>query len=172
MEQSEPEDRIADLEPALPETTSGVPKPARTGPWTQIVALFGILCVAGGLVFLRPALVPDSYGYLLGTPTTATIEHCGSGGGTCDGRWSVGGASQTGPILGVYDRRDRVVGSQKEVHVHDATAYTASYARLIYPAMSGGFIAFAAGVLLLWSARRKFTTGNWPLFGHRSRPPV
>jgi hypothetical protein len=167
-----PKDSIADPEHALPEEAGGAPKPARSVLWTRIVALAGILCVAGGLLFLRPALVPDTYGYLLGTPTTATIDHCRSRGGPCDGSWSVGGASQTGPILGVYESHDRVAGSRMAVHAHDATAYTASYARLINVALAGGFIAFATGVFLLWSARRKYTTGNWPLAGRRSRRPA
>lgn len=172
MEHSDPEDRIADPEHAAPPATGGAPQPARIGVWTPIVALVGIVLAAGGLLFLRPALVPDTYGYLLGTPTTATIDHCRSRGGTCDGSWSVDGASQTGPILGVYDAHDRAVGSRTIVHAHDATAYTASYARLIYVALAGGFVAFATGVFLLWSAQRKYTTGNWPLVGRRSRRPA
>lgn len=160
------------MEQSDPEEAGGARTPAGLGVWTRIVALLGIVCVAGGLLFLRPALMPDTYGYLLGTPTTATIDHCASGGGTCDGSWTVGGESQAGPILGAYDRHARVIGSQMDVRVHDATAYTSSYARLIYQAMFGGFIAFAAGVVLLWSARRKYRTGDWPSFGRRSRRPA
>ncbi|OBG38361.1 hypothetical protein [Mycobacterium sp. E3198] len=155
-----------------PELAGSAPQPARVGVWTRIVALIGILCVAGGVLFLRPALVPDTYGYARGTPTTATIGHCPPAGGTCDGSWSVGGASQTGRILGVYDAHDRATGSRTTVRAHDGTAYTASYARLIYVALAGGFIAFATGVVLLWSARRKYTTGNWPLVGRRPGRPA
>jgi hypothetical protein len=144
--------------------------PARIGVWTQCVGFFGLVCLVGGLLFLRPALVPGTYGYVLGTPTTATVDHCASRGGTCDGRWSVGGASpQAGPILGVYDGHQRAAGSQVDVHVRGATAYTPGYARLIYPAMAAGFFAFATGGVLLWSARRKYRTGSWPW--HRSGPP-
>lgn len=151
---------------------SGGPKRAGIGVWPRIVALVGILCVAAGLLLLRPALVPDTWGYVLGTTTTATIGRCPSGGGTCDGSWSVGGASQTGRIFGVYGAPDRAAGSRTTVHAHDGTAYTASYARVIYVALAGGFIAFATGVVLLWSARRKYTTGNWPLVQRRSRRPA
>jgi hypothetical protein len=152
---------------AAPETGSGAAKSARIGVWPRIVALLGIFCVVGGLLLLRGAVLP-AYEYLRGTATTATVGDCVSHtGGTCDGRWSVGGVSQTGPIHGVYDRHDRVVGSQVDVHVRGATAYTASYASLAYTAMSWGCVALATGLVLLWSVRRKYRTGNWPLSGRR-----
>jgi hypothetical protein len=183
MDQDDPEKRVADLEHQLADqkcgadlpltqppqpanaasaTGSDAPKPTRIGAWTRIVAFLGIFCGVGGLMLLRPVLLPDTYGYLLGTPTTATIDHCVLRSGTCDGRWSLGGVSQTGSIQGVYDGHDRAVGSQVDVHVRGATAYTARYARLIYLTMSGGLFALAMGLVLWWSAWRKFKIGSWP----------
>ena len=86
-----------------------------------------------------------SYGYWLGTPTTAVVQHCEAGGWLrglkqdwargldddpgmyCDGTWSIRGQSQTGPIRpsfsgGDGDNYERP-GSSLNVHVSGGTAY-------------------------------------------------
>src|SRR5262249_30659298 len=62
--------------------------------------------------------------YEAGTPTTARVVRCYTGpkSSGCDGTWSVGGQSQTGPIHG----SSGPVGSSVDVHVRDRTAYVGS----------------------------------------------
>ncbi|MGO9381759.1 MAG: hypothetical protein ACLP4W_06595 [Mycobacterium sp.] len=66
----------------------------------------------------------DVYAYRVGTPTTATVDHCvRHGRGTsCTAVWSVGGNSSTGPIVGSH--YDHAEGSPVDVRVHGGTAYT------------------------------------------------
>ncbi len=168
MDQDDPEKRIADLDAS--ETGSGRGKPPSIGVWTWIGAsLFVIFCVLGGLNFVRMGVLPW-YEYRVGTPTTATIDHCVSypsrSGGyeTCDGRWSVGGVSQTGPIYFGYDER---VGPQVDIHVGGGKAYTAYWARPNYVSIFAGFFAIASGFAVLWSVWRKHKTGSWPWSGRR-----
>ncbi len=165
---------------AAPETGSGGRKPGRIR--AQIVSVFAIFCILGGLGFAFSQGVGDAISYRDGTPTTATIDHCDSTWSlrgdyeTCYARWSVGGVSRTGPISGDYDRHGGV-GSQVAVHVDRSSdrngvyhAYTASEASPKYVMVSGGLFAFATGVVLWWSARRKVKTGSWPWSGRRTQP--
>jgi hypothetical protein len=75
------------------------------------------------------------YGYWVGTPATATVGHCELGGllkgwadnsaRYCDGYWSTGGQSRSGPIRPAFWSHDafRASGSSLDVHVNDGTAY-------------------------------------------------
>lgn len=145
-------------------------KPDRVGIWTWIgVSLFFVFCVYQGQNFIRAGAEP-SYEYRVGTGTTATIEHCVShssrSGGyeVCDGRWTVDGVSQSGPI---YFRFDEQVGTQVDVHVSGGHAYTAAAAQPVYMLIFGGCVAIASGFAALWSVWRKHKTGRWPLSGRR-----
>jgi hypothetical protein len=128
--------------------------------------------VFGGLALGFEIGLSKALVYKVGKPMTATIDHCasqGAGGEICYGRWGTG-SSGTGPILGDYDHR---VGSQLDVHlVYNRnngtwTAYTASVASPRYVWLSGGLLTIATGSVLIWSARRRIKTGNWPWSGRR-----
>lgn len=146
-------------------------KPARIGAW--VVLVLGGICIFGGLAFGMELGVLHAVAYRLGTPTTATIDHCEahtSPNGDqerCYGRWGVGGKSMF-PIVGDYDRHG--VGSQVDVHVFRSrggtdVGYTASEGTPNYLWTSGGILAIATGSVLMWSARRKIKTGSWPWSG-------
>jgi hypothetical protein len=148
-------------------------RPTRIGTW--VVLVLGGVCIFGGLAFGMELGVLHAVAYRLGTPTTATIDHCDphtsldGDRGRCYGRWGVGGKSNTGPIIGDYDDRHGV-GSQVDVHLFHSrggtdVAYTASEARPNYLWTSGGVLAIATGSVLMWSARRKIKTGSWPWSG-------
>jgi hypothetical protein len=183
MDQKDPEQRIADLERQLGEQRRGADPPPEQpaqqpntaperGSGSRTVAylvlllatLFGFVGVGN---FGTGALL--TFKDSVGTGTTATIDHCVPQ--TCYAKWSVGGASQTGPILGrdssTFAYRpihgDHLEGSQVDVRVRGGTAYErlASSAQEL-GRLFGGFVAIAAGVLLYWSARRKIRTGRWP----------
>lgn len=140
----------------------GTPTPARMSRWTWFVGVCGLVSLIGGALFLRPAY--PAYQYLSGAPATATIAHCVSRNGeTCYGSWGVGDATKAGAIHGLYDSRDRTAGAQVRVHVRGAEAFTSSYGRLAIQATAGGVLALVIGAALLWSARRKYRTGRWPL---------
>ena len=155
MDQDDPEKRVADLERQLgeqhvsdlppaqppqpqpanaaPETGNGSRMAARTsslatGVWMGIfLVAFGV----GGLAYVAYY----SYGYWVGTPATATVDHCESGGllggwgqGSstyCNGTWSVGGQSQNGPIRPPFWSGEsyKGPGSSLDVHASDSTAY-------------------------------------------------
>jgi hypothetical protein len=128
-----------------------------------------LLLVLGWFVFFDGALPWAAY--LMGTPATATIDHCASPTWwtgwheTCHGTWIIRGESHTGPISG---GPGEPVGSPVDVHLdHDskngpATPYTARAESLNYYPMFGGLFLAVAGVVLWWSARRKIKTGSWP----------
>jgi hypothetical protein len=139
-----------------------------------IAVVLGAFCVFGGLAFGMELGVLHAISYRLGTPATATIDHCVSHTSlhgddeSCYGRWGVGGKSNTGPIIGDYDRHG--VGSQVDVRLvrnREGTyvAYTASEGRPNYLWTSGGVLAIATGFVVMWSARRKIKTGSWPWSG-------
>jgi hypothetical protein len=159
-------------ERVAPGTGSGSRKPARIGAW--IVGVLGGFCVFGGLFFGIELGVLHAVAYRLGTPTTATIDHCASHSSlhgddeTCYGTWGVGGKSNTGPIIGDYDRHG--VGSRVDVHLFSRrdgsyAALTASEGRPNYLWTSGGVLAIGTGSVLMWSARRKIKTDSWPWSG-------
>jgi hypothetical protein len=134
----------------------------RVASIVQFVAIFCL--VAGVNIFGTGAILV--YEDSLGTPTTATIDHCHQGVGyqTCYAKWSIGGVSQTGPIRGrVYG--DHPVGSQLNVHVRGGSAYQPRASTQKIWRIGGGFAAIATGVVLYWAARRKIRTGRWPWSG-------
>ena len=127
-------------------------KPMGIGRWLTAIFFVGL-----GLYFLSFS-VRQFYGYQVGTPTTATGIHCrygvpGSGGdlwtladftlsGGCTAAWSVGGQSQTGPIVGV-----RHLGSA-DVHVNGGTAFTAPFSSWFFGGhllLAGLFVVFGLG---------------------------
>jgi hypothetical protein len=103
------------------------------------------------------ALAP--YGYWVGTPTTATVDHCELGGSpdagyklSCTGTWSVGGQPQTGRIKPPFRDQEQdgiKPGKSLDVRVHDGVAYTAASLG------KGFYISIAAGAgVLLWGSVR------------------
>jgi hypothetical protein len=189
MDQNDPEKRITDLEHQLAEqqrgadlppaqppqlanaaggTGSVVPKPAPMGIRTWIGVAFVVVYFGGpALYWLGVVLLPSYYNYWVGTPTTATIDHCVSGtrSETCYGRWSVGGVSQTGWFPGTVE--DLPVGSQVDVHVRGGTAYTAYWASPSYWTVFLACYVIAFGFGVPWSVWRRHKTGSWPWSGRR-----
>jgi hypothetical protein len=177
MDQDDAEQRISDLSPsAAPEAESARGKPGRkwrslaTGVWTGIfLVALGVAALAYGAYY--------SYGYWVGTPTTATVDHCEAGGlftGSkygwaqglnqdpsfyCNGTWSVGGQSQSGPIRPPFSGNDRdggykQPGSSLNVHVHHGKAYVQS----IY-----SYLWIVGPILIVWglvTLRRKWRGRN------------
>jgi hypothetical protein len=149
---------------------SSVPKPARIGAFAWIWLSFLVLIFLGQGVNWLGGNMLAWYDYRAGTPTTATIDRCVSHTSrsgtyeTCEGTWSVGGLSQTGPIKGIGNA---YAGSQVDVHVRGSTAYVASWGSPDPVTMFLGFAALATALVLLWSLWRKHKTGNWPLSGGR-----
>jgi hypothetical protein len=124
--------------------------------------LFAIFFVGLGLYFLSFS-ARQFYGYQVGTPTTATSIHCRYGvpesspddpvsissltlSEGCTAAWSVGGQSQTGPIVGV-----RHLGSPLDVHVNGGTAFTAPLAGwFFFGHIVFGFFLIVLGLGRLW----------------------
>jgi hypothetical protein len=105
--------------------------------WNGLVMAFVVVGPGIGAVTYG-ALTP--YGYWVGTPTKAAVDHCELHGNThldsnpelnCTGTWSVRGQSQTGPITPPFrgdDQNDVSAGkSVLDVRVHDGTAYPARF---------------------------------------------
>src|SRR5262249_33081171 len=89
----------------------------------------------------------DMYKYRVGTPTTATIDHCTYGGRSksCTAAWNIGGSSHTGPVIG--RNYSHSAGSSLDVHVYGDTAYTADVAdapRELGPAVAPALVALVA----------------------------
>ena len=108
------------------------------------------------LLFVRDAYA--MYAYHVGTPTTATIKQCrlGTRGHySCDGTWSLGGNSYTGPIeTGGTGYRQ---GSSLDVHVHGGSAYTADAGQDRF-AMAG--LSVILLVLAAWGLMRLMRIGR------------
>jgi hypothetical protein len=112
--------------------------------------LFALNFLVGALISLGHASY-DYYKYQVGTPTTATIDHCVPSGksSTCYGTWSVGGVSQTGEIRGGLPSGPRI-GRSLDVHVSDGKAYTAdSVGGLFYLVIGAGILGIVMGVFIL-----------------------
>jgi hypothetical protein len=106
------------------------------------------------------ALTP--YGYWVGTPTKATVDHGELQGISslesspdldCTGTWSVRGQSQTGPIKpSFHDNEQNGIRPGKsvlDVRVHNGTAYTA------LSVGNGFYLALALGAgFLIWGSLR------------------
>lgn len=114
------------------------------------------------IFFVGASLVPlgigvhHVYGYLSGTPTTATIVGChGSTRNihkTCKATWDVDGESHTGTIegnIGGYPP-----GSSLDVHVRGSGAYTATSAYLYFGVAAGPTIIAVVLLFGLWRLRR------------------
>jgi hypothetical protein len=129
--------------------------------------LFAIFFVALGLYFLSFS-ARQLYGYQVGTPTTATGIKCRDGAPDshtsgdpislssltlsegCTAAWSVGGQSQTGPIVGV-----RHLGSSLAVHVKGGTAFTAPLVGwFFFGHILFGFFLIVLGLGRLWDVGR------------------
>jgi hypothetical protein len=135
------------------------------------------------LLLLFGSAAYNFYAYRAGTPTTATIEkynpgcvsnHSGVidtlvdtnpvfdflGVGSCTGAWSVGGTSQSGPILGV--RSIQPDGSSLDVHVLGGKAYTAnSEMHSLLWATGIAIPGIAIALILWWRRRTGRSTGGW-----------
>lgn len=189
MDADDPEKRIAELQhqpgkqvrgeglppaqppqptDAAPETDSGRKTPAPIGIWTWIAIAFVVLNLGGPALYWFCIGALPAYQYWVGTPATATIDHCVSdtGGETCYGRWSVGGVSQIGPIHGYYGGHDGI-GSRVDVRVHGGMAYAPSEAIHSYVTVFCGGYVIVFGVVVLWCVWRKRKTGSWPWSGRR-----
>jgi hypothetical protein len=127
--------------------------------WNGLVMAVLVVSLGIGAVSYG-ALTP--YGYWVGTPTKAAVDHCerhvNSGRDSspelnCTGTWSLRGQSQTGPIKPSFRDNEqdgiRPGKSVLDVHVHNGTAYTAlSVGKEFYIAL-----ALGAGVLIWGSLR-------------------
>jgi hypothetical protein len=145
-------------------------------------ALVEIGAVVLLLVFFGTAAY-NFYAYQAGTPTTATIEkynhgcvgaHSGVIGtlvdtnplfdflsvDTCTGTWSVGGTSQSGPIVGV--RSIQPHGSSLDVRVLGGKAYTAtSEMHSLLWATGIAIPGIAIALIVWWRRRTGRSTGGW-----------
>ena len=125
--------------------------------------LFAIVFVGLGMYFLSFS-ARQFYGYQVGTPTTATGIECRDGAPDshtsddpvsiysltlsegCTATWSVGGQSQTGPIVGVQH-----LGSSLDVHVTGGTAFTTPLAGwFFFGHILFGFWLIVLGLGRLW----------------------
>lgn len=137
----------------------------RNSAWVWLfIAIFGsVSLVALGIG------VHHSYGYLSGTPTTATVSDCHGGpkdlNKTCHATWSVGGETRSGTIEGNIGGFR--AGSVLDVHVRGGSAYTATSGFLyLGEAMLSGFIPLVA-LVGLWRIR----TGAVTAPGRHARRP-
>jgi hypothetical protein len=158
MDQNDLQHRIAQ---SVPENDSH--KPGRawdfTAIWNGLVMAFLVVTV-GICAVTYGALTP--YGYWVGAPTKAAVDHCELHGLSsldsspelnCTGTWSVRGQSQTGPIKpSFHDDEQNGVRPGKsvlDVRVHNGTAYTA------LSVGKGFYLGLALGAgFLVWGSLR------------------
>jgi hypothetical protein len=128
--------------------------------WSFLVVTLGIAAVTYG------ALTP--YGYWVGTPAKAAVDHCEYHGIAsldsspeldCTGTWSVRGQSQTGAIKPPFRENEqngiRAGKSVLDVRVHNGTAYTAlSVSKEFYVALAIGAGLLGWGSFRLWKSWR------------------
>jgi hypothetical protein len=150
---------------AEPDALDGSQKPGRIwnltaniwsgAVWAVVVVGLGIAAVTYGVI--------TPYGYWVGTPAKAAVEHCELHGKfgpdsspdlDCTGTWTVGGQSHTGPIKPPFreNEQDGIHAGKSvlDVHVHDGTAYTALAVK-----GKGFYVALAIGIGLLgWGSFR------------------
>jgi hypothetical protein len=141
------------------------PHAATAGPPTwKLVSFLGlaVFVTAGVALTLYGAML--AYQYRSGTATTATIDHCvmaievdgRPGPEKCYVKWNVGGAAQTGRLLGKIDG-SHATGAPLDVRVRGDRAYTKGYANPnSYLLMAGGVVAVVTGLALRWFARRRY----------------
>jgi hypothetical protein len=168
MDHDDPHQRIAE-----PFAQNGSHKPGRawdfTNLWNGLVMAF-LVVTLGICAVTYGALTP--YGYWVGTPTKAAVDHCELHGISsldsspelnCTGTWSVRGQSQTGPIKPSFQDNEqngiRPGKSVQDVRVHNGTAYTAlSVGKEFYLALALGAGLLGWGSLRLrkaWRARNR-----------------
>jgi hypothetical protein len=145
------------VDPGMP--TSRRRKRLGIGRWVAAILLVGM-----GLYFVSFS-VRQLYGYEVGTPTTATDIHCRGGDPAaesredwsaedlvlshgCSATWTVGGQSQTGPIVGV-----RHLGSA-DVHVHGGRAFTAPFSSWFFAGHLLAILFIVAGLGPFWDVSR------------------
>jgi hypothetical protein len=133
--------------------------------WVLIPGVLSLLVfVWVGLRALSDSWYP-AYQYELGTPTTATIDHCDQSSGKghliwCTGTWTVNGRTQSGLINNglIGGNRTFVAGSSLAVHVKDGIAYTAhTMGSSILPVVFFGLVLIGGCALFIrgvWSVRR------------------
>jgi hypothetical protein len=159
MDQSDPQQRIAGLDG---QDGGHQPRGAwafTANLWNSLVMAFLVVSVGIGAVTYG-ALTP--YGYWVGTPAKATVDHCeyhGTAGPDsspdlrCTGTSTVGGQSQTGPIKPPFENEEqngiRAGKSVLDVHVHNGTAYTK------FSVGKGFYVSLAVGAgALIWGSLR------------------
>jgi hypothetical protein len=158
MDQNDPQQRIAE-----PEAYNDSHKSGRAWDfknlWNSLVMAF-LVVTLGICAVTYGALTP--YGYWVGTPTKAAVDHCELHGLSsldsspelnCTGTWSVRGQSQTGPIKPPFHDNEqngiRPGKSVVDVRVHNGTAYTA------LSVGKGFYLALALGAgFLVWGSLR------------------
>jgi DivIVA domain-containing protein len=146
-------------EPGFPAATGGFrghtsSRPERRGDRiaTWMIAIF----------FVGASLIPlgigvhHVYGYLAGTPTTATIVGCRASirsiHKTCWATWDVDGESHTGTIEGgIGGHRP---GSSLDVHVRGSSAYMATSGYLYFGVAAGPSIIAVVMLFGLWRIRQ------------------
>jgi hypothetical protein len=95
------------------------------------------------------------YAYQAGTPTKATIVSCWRSKGTgrtCQGTWTIDGASHRGRINGKLDDSQKV-GSSVDVHVFGGKAYTTAWDKWWF--IAGGVVGGLGLFVLLFPLYRK-----------------
>jgi hypothetical protein len=141
MDQDDSEKRVAELEGRLTEARNtsdpganptlprkiGFGRPAQSGSQLRRLGkrLGAIAAVAAAVVFFGLAAY-DFCAYLVGTPATATTQHCVDSTDStvsCTGKWTVGGNSYSGPIVGDLGNRYDISGKSLDVRVHGDSAY-------------------------------------------------
>jgi hypothetical protein len=138
-----------------------------TSIWNSLVVAFFVV-LFGTAVVTYGALTP--YGYWVGTPAKATVDHCElqhisswdrdtSPDLRCTGTWSLHGQSQTGPIKPPFhDEEQNGIHAGKsvlDVRVHNGTAYTKfSVGKSFYVALAVGAGALVWGSFRLRRAWR------------------
>jgi hypothetical protein len=82
-------------------------------------------CLGLGVLYFG---AETQYRYLIGTPTTVTVTHCGGTGRyrSREGTWTINGVSQTGYIQSGFHVPGP--GSSLDAHVLGRTAYTSTVA--------------------------------------------
>jgi DivIVA domain-containing protein len=122
----------------------------RIATWLTVIILIGAPLVPLGIG------VHHVYGYLSGTPTTATIVGCHGSlrsiHKTCKATWNVDGESHTGTIEGgIGGHRP---GSSLDVHVRGSSAYMATSGYLYFGVAAVPSIIAAVLLFGLWRLRR------------------
>ncbi|OBK43428.1 hypothetical protein [Mycobacterium sp. 1081908.1] len=152
-----------------PPTAVADPPPARrkrAGVLAWIGVAFAMLVGLAGLRVAEQGVLPEALDP--GTPARATVVGCVPHGHEfrCDARWTVGGASRTGQLYplekwgGGWDKVYQdppAVGSQLDVHVRGGRAYQPPNVALDICFIAGGLALIAAGGVLYWYLRRRYS---------------